>query len=80
MDPFVNEGYREINHIHLPHEFPLQYKDNEIIKEARRLVAKTPAYKESLKSLMPKNEKLKIGEQDPAPTNLLYWDHIKLLS
>ncbi len=77
MDSKVDEAYKAINEVNLPQEFPLQYKDNEIIKEAKKLVESTPAYKESLKSLMPKNVKLEPGQTDPQATSLVYWDHVK---
>ena len=77
MDSQVDEAYKAINEVNLPQEFPLQYKDNEIIKEAKKLVESTPAYKESLKALMPKNVKLKKGQSDPQATSLVYWDHVK---
>lgn len=77
MDKQVEEAYKSINEVNLPQEFPLQFKDNEIIKEAKNMVESTPAYKESLKSLMPKNAKLEPGQTDPQATSLVYWDHIK---
>lgn len=77
MDKKVEEAYKSINQVNLPQEFPLQFKDNEIIKEAKKMVENTPAYKESLKSLMPKNVKLEPGQTDPQATSLVYWDHIK---
>jgi hypothetical protein len=77
MDKQVEEAYKNINEVNLPQEFPLQFKDNEIIKEAKKMVESTPAYKESLKSLMPKNVKLKPGQSDVQSTSLVYWDHIK---
>src|SRR4030095_9779690 len=76
MDSKIDEAYKAINEVNLPQEFPLQYKDNEIIKEAKKLVENTPAYKESLKSLMPKNVKLDLGQTDPQATSLVYWDHV----
>lgn len=77
MDKQMTDAYKSINDVNLPQEFPLQYKDNEIIKEAKKLVESTPAYKESLKSLMPKNVKLEPGQTDPQATSLVYWDHVK---
>lgn len=77
MDQQVKEAYESINEANLPKEFPLQYKDNEIINAAKGLVESTPAYKESLKELMPKNVKLKDGQNDPQSTSLVYWDHVK---
>jgi hypothetical protein len=77
MDKQVEEAYKSINEVNLPQDFPLQYKDNEIIKEAKNAVENTPAYKESLKALMPKNVKLKKGQADPQATSLVYWDHVK---
>lgn len=77
MDEQVKEAYQGLGHANLPQEFPLQYKDNEIIKEAKKMVESTPAYKESLKSLMPKNAELKPGQTDPQATSLVYWDHVK---
>lgn len=77
MDSQVDEAYKSINEVNLPQEFPLQYKENEIIKEAKKLVESTPAYKESLKQLMPKNVKLELGQTDPQATSLVYWDHVK---
>jgi hypothetical protein len=77
MDIQVKEAYEGLGGANLPQEFPLQYKDNEIINEARRMVESTPAYKESLKSLMPKNVKLEEGQSEPHPTSLVYWDHVK---
>src|SRR5690349_3686194 len=77
MDQQVESAYKAINEVNLPQEFPLQYKNNEIINEAKRMVESTPAYKESLKSLMPKNVELEPGQFDPQSTSLVYWDHIK---
>ena len=77
MDQQVKEAYEGLGGANLPQEFPLQYKDNEIINEAKKMVESTPAYKESLKSLMPKNVKLKPGQADPQATSLVYWDHVK---
>jgi hypothetical protein len=77
MDKQVESAYKAINEVNLPQEFPMQFKDNEIINEAKRLVESTPAYKESLKSLMPKNVKLKPGQSDAQATSLVYWDHVK---
>lgn len=77
MDNEIEAAYKAINEVNLPKEFPLQFKDNEIINEAKKIVESTPAYKESLKSLMPKNLKLEPGQNDPQATSLLYWDHIK---
>ncbi len=77
MDQEVDAAYKAINEVNLPQEFPLQFKDNEIINEAKKLVESTPAYKESLKSLMPKNVKLEPGQSDPQATSLVYWDHVK---
>ena len=77
MDKQVEDAYKSINEVNLPQEFPLQYKDNEIINEAKSAVENTPAYKESLKALMPKNVKLKPIQQDPQATSLVYWDHVK---
>ena len=77
MDKQVEQAYKNINQVNLPPEFPLQYKDNEIIKEAKNLVESTPAYKESLKQLMPKNVNLEQGQTDPQATSLVYWDHVK---
>ncbi len=77
MDKKVKEAYQAINEVNLPQEFPLQFKNNEIIKEAKNLVENTPAYKESLKDLMPKNVKLKPGQSDAQATSLVYWDHVK---
>ncbi len=77
MDKQVNTAYKAINEVNLPQEFPLQFKDNEIIKEAKNMVENTPAYKESLKALMPKNVKLEPGQSDAQSTSLVYWDHVK---
>lgn len=77
MDQQVKKAYENMNTVNLPQEFPLQFKDNEIIKEAKSMVENTPAYKESLKELMPKNVELKEGQTDPQATSLVYWDHIK---
>lgn len=77
MDSQIEEAYKSINEVNLPQSFPLQYKDNEIIKAAKNMVESTPAYKESLKSLMPKNVELKAGQSDPQATSLIYWDHVK---
>jgi hypothetical protein len=77
MDEQVKSAYESINEVNLPQDFPLQYKDNEIINAAKGLVESTPAYKESLKSLIPKNVKLKGGQTDPQSTSLVYWDHVK---
>ena len=77
MDGQVDAAYKAINEVNLPQTFPLQFKNNEIVKEAKKLVESTPAYKESLKSLMPKNVKLKPGQVDPQATSLVYWDHVK---
>lgn len=77
MDKQVDAAYKAINEVNLPQDFPLQFKDNEVIKEAKNLVESTPAYKESLKALMPKNVKLKPGQTDPQATSLVYWDHVK---
>lgn len=77
MDKQVHDAYKSINEVNLPQDFPLQYKDNEIINEAKKMVETTPAYKESLKSLMPKNVELKPGQSDPQATSLVYWDHVK---
>jgi len=77
MDSEVQQAYKSINSINLPQEFPLQFKDNEIINEAKRMVETTPAYKESLKALMPKNVELLPGQADPQATSLVYWDHVK---
>jgi hypothetical protein len=77
MDKHIEAGYEQLKNVNLPPEFPLQFKDNEIIKEAKNMVENTPAYKESLKALMPKNVKLEPGQQDPQATSLVYWDHIK---
>jgi hypothetical protein len=77
MDEQVKNAYQAINQVNLPQDFPLQFKDNEIIKEAKRMVERTPAYKESLKELMPKNVKLELGQTDPQATSLVYWDHVK---
>ena len=77
MDKQVTEAYQGLGHANMPQEFPLQYKDNEIINEAKRMVESTPAYKESLKALMPKNVKLEPGQTDPQATSLVYWDHVK---
>lgn len=77
MDKQVKEAYEGLGGANLPQEFPLQYKDNEIINEAKKMVESTPAYKESLKSLMPKNIKLEPSQMDPQATSLVYWDHVK---
>ncbi len=77
MDKQVESAYKAINEVNLPQEFPLQFKNNEIINEAKSLVESTPAYKESLKSMLPKNVKLEPGQSDPQSTSLVYWDHIK---
>ena len=77
MDEQVKQAYGNLNSVNLPQEFPLQYKDNEIINDAKKIVESTPAYKESLKELMPKNVKLEPGQADPQATSLIYWDHIK---
>lgn len=77
MDKQVDAAYKAINEVNLPQDFPLQFKDNAIIDEAKKLVETTPAYKESLKALMPKNVKLEPGQSDPQATSLVYWDHIK---
>jgi hypothetical protein len=77
MDSKVKEAYQALNEVNLPTEFPLQFKNNEIINEAKHIVEKTPAYKESLKELMPKNVKLEPGQNDPQATSLVYWDHVK---
>lgn len=77
MDKQVEQAYQNINEVNLPQQFPIQYKDNEIIKEAKSMVENTPAYKESLKQLMPKNINLKPGQTDVQPTSLVYWDHVK---
>lgn len=77
MDTEVKKAYQSINDVNLPQEFPMQFKDNEIINEAKKLVESTPAYKESLKELMPKNVELKAGQSDPQATSLVYWDHVK---
>lgn len=77
MDPQVKEAYKALNEVNLPQEFPIQFKDNAIIDEAKNMVETTPAYKESLKELMPDNVELKEGQTDPQATSLVYWDHIK---
>lgn len=77
MDEQVKNAYQSINEVNLPQDFPLQFKDNEIINKAKNLVETDPAYKESLKELMPKNVNLKEGQQDPQATSLVYWDHVK---
>lgn len=77
MDEKVKEAYSNLGEANLPQEFPLQYKDNEIINEAKRMVETTPAYKESLKSMLPKNAPLEPGQSDPQATSLVYWDHVK---
>lgn len=77
MDSKVKEAYESLNAVNLPQEFPLQFKNNAIIDEAKKLVESTPAYKESLKELMPKNVKLEPGQSDPQATSLVYWDHVK---
>lgn len=77
MDSQVKEAYKSLNEVNLPQEFPLQFKDNAIIDEAKHMVETTPAYKESLKELMPDNVKLEPGKTDPQATSLVYWDHIK---
>lgn len=77
MDKQVDAAYKAINEVNFPQEFPLQFKDNAIIDEAKKMVETTPAYKESLKALMPKNVKLEPGQSDPQATSLVYWDHIK---
>ena len=77
MDKQVDAAYKAINEVNLPQEFPLQFKDNALIDEAKKMVETTPAYKESLKALMPKNVKLEPGQSDPQATSLVYWDHIK---
>lgn len=77
MDSQVKEAYKALNEVNLPQEFPLQFKNNAIIDEAKNMVETTPAYKESLKELMPDNVKLEPGQTDPQATSLVYWDHIK---
>lgn len=77
MNKQVEDAYKSINEVNLPQEFPLQYKDNEIIKEAKNMVENTPAYKESLKALMPKNVSMEKGQSNPEATSLVYWDHVK---
>jgi hypothetical protein len=63
--------------VNLPQDFPLQFKNNAIINEAKSMVENTPAYQESLKELLPDNVKLEPGQTDPQATSLVYWDHIK---
>jgi len=77
MDKKIDEGYEALNQVNLPPEIPLHFKDNEIINAAKNMVETTPAYKESLKALLPKNAKLKEGQFDPQSTSLVYWDHVK---
>lgn len=77
MDTKVKEAYQGLGSVNLPQEFPLQYKDNAIINQAKKEVENTPAYQESLRELMPKNVELKEGQTDPQATSLVYWDHVK---
>lgn len=77
MDAQVKEAYQGLGSVNLPQEFPLQYKDNAIINQAKKEVENTPAYQESLRELMPKNVELKEGQTDPQATSLVYWDHVK---
>jgi hypothetical protein len=77
MDEKVKEAYKGLSEVNLPQEFPLQYKNNAIINEAKSMVENTPAYKESLKEMLPKNAELKEGQTDVQPTSLVYWDHVK---
>jgi len=77
MDEKVTNAYKSLNQVNLPPEFPLQYKDNEIINHAKNIVENSPAYQESLKELLPDNFKLKPGQSDPQSTSLVYWDHVK---
>jgi len=77
MDSQVKEAYSSLNEVNMPQDFPLQYADNAIIDEAKNMVANRPAYKESLKSMLPKNVKLEEGQSGVQPTSLVYWDHIK---
>jgi hypothetical protein len=77
MDPKVKEAYTSLNEVNLPSSFPLQYENNAIVNEAKKMVENTPAYKESLKELMPDNVKLEPGQSNPHATSLVYWDHIK---
>ncbi len=77
MDKYIEGAYKAINDVNLPKEFPMQFQDNEIIKAAKNIVENTPAYKESLKDLIPKNAKLEPGQTNPQATSLMYWDHIK---
>lgn len=77
MDAKVKEAYKGLGEVNMPQEFPLQYKNNAIINEAKSMVENTPAYKESLKELLPENVKLEEGQSDVQPTSLVYWDHVK---
>lgn len=77
MDSQVKEAYSSLNEVNMPQDFPLQYADNAIIGEAKSMVENTPAYKESLKAMLPKNAKLEEGQSGVQPTSLVYWDHIK---
>lgn len=77
MDQQVRTAYEGIKSANLPTEFPMKYKDNAIINEAEHMVKTTPAYKESLKEILPENVELKEGQKAPLPTSLVYWDHVK---
>jgi hypothetical protein len=77
MEPQIKEAYKSVADVNLPPDFPLQFKDNAIVKQAERLVKKTPAYQESLKEMLPENVKLNPGQTDVQPTSLVYWDHVK---
>lgn len=77
MDAQVKQAYKSLNEVNLPQDFPLQFKNNAIINEAKSMVENTPAYQESLKELLPDNVKLEPGQTDPQATSLVYWDHIK---
>lgn len=77
MDSQVKAAYKSLNEVNLPQEFPLQFKNNAIINEAKNAVENTPAYQESLKELLPDNVKLEPGKTDPQATSLVYWDHVK---
>ena len=77
MDKAISSAYESIAPVNLPAEFPLQYKDNAIVKAAEKRVKTRPAYQESLKKMLPENVKLAEGQSDARPTSLVYWDHVK---
>lgn len=77
MDKAISSAYESIAPVNLPTEFPLQYKDNAIVKAAEKRVKTRPAYQESLKKMLPENVKLAEGQSDVQPTSLVYWDHVK---